>query len=76
MEYSFSSVERFAYFYLELGVINGGKVIQLRLLYLHDRIKQIMVQIVDNDLDNKFEMIYHSIFEYLNNKFDFPAHRK
>ena len=75
MEYSFSSVGRFTYFNLELGVINDGKVIQLRLLYLHDRIKQIMVQIVDTDLDNKFEIIYHSILEYLNNKFDFPAHR-
>ena len=74
MEYSFSSMGRFAYFYLELGVINGGKVIQLRLLYLHDRIKQIILQIVDNDLDNKFEMIYHSIFEYLNNKVGFAAH--
>ena len=42
--------------------------VELKLLYLHDRIKQIIVQIVDNDLRNnlvKFKKIHHSIFEYL-----------
>ena len=44
----------------------------LRLLYLHDRMKYIIVQKVKNDHTNnliKFEKkIHHSIFEYFNDK--------
>ena len=48
----------------------------LRLLYLHDQMKQTKVQIVNNDYRNnlvKFEKIHLSIFEYLNNKVGFAA---